>query len=239
MCPCHPGKPFGVFADGRVAEVKSLAGSGMVIKARLGSQNGDEIEFPFHADQTTAMVYYENGGQWNSFYLSDGFLTGIFDIGSGIGVLGGVDPDDAGAQISAGLSDVPVDYVDICGKSARLIAKNVLPRAWGDTRLYTYDGVELYGSRLANTQEGKKSFELLMHTQPRRYVDKPMEYRALWPGPSEGFAFSNTADYETGFTAIAERTDSWAYNQGFTVWPTGNVSYSWLFTPSQNWVALP
>jgi len=185
MCPCHPGPPFGVFADGRVADVPRLAGgTGMLLQATLG--NGQEITFPYQATGSFN-VWYTAGGQANKLMIKDAMITGIFANGSSADVVAGYGDDMGGKVWSLPADSIPISF-DISGPSARFVVDNGRPRcfATGEHDTGTPTRPEEYHCHYDLANYDNLEFSLYLHAKPRKYKKTSPTYRDSWPGLPTG-----------------------------------------------------
>jgi prepilin-type N-terminal cleavage/methylation domain-containing protein len=185
MCPCHVGTPFGVFADGRVADIKRLAGSqggkdgSLLVKATL--MNGTAIDFPYKVGNLD-QIRFDAGGRANRIIVRDVAVAGIYASGSTVTILA-----EARDVPTAMFSSVPALCIaydfDLSGPAGRFVGTNGNALyAASDTPTDWSLSQETYACRNISDLD-KTTFTLYLHTKPRRYPKCPPRYQDVWPGP--------------------------------------------------------
>jgi prepilin-type N-terminal cleavage/methylation domain-containing protein len=184
MCPCHPGTPIGVFADGRVGDIQRLAGSAggkdgsLLIKATIG-ENGPEIEFP-HQVSGSEQIYYNAGGAQESIGCKDIYLTGLFSTGSEVTIHAGFESASAGVLYRSPSLPTAVEF-DIAGPSGRFIGRNATPVCKESDE--SVPGVPERYSAINTDNPNDVSFVFYSNLKPRRYPKLADRTLGQWPGP--------------------------------------------------------
>jgi prepilin-type N-terminal cleavage/methylation domain-containing protein len=189
MCVCHSGTPFGVFADGRVADIQRLAGSAggkdgsLLVKGTL--KDGTEIDFPHHFTDYTNL-YFDAGGQTNQIIVQDSTVTGIYASGTGASVSAGFEPDANPSTVVKAMSPscIPIDF-DISGPSGRIIATNAQPRCYLSQNLNS-KMAERYACDDTDPDRANSDFTFYLHAKPRKYLKQTQRYQSSWPGAPSG-----------------------------------------------------
>ena len=239
LCPCHNGPPFGVFGDGRVADVPRLKGTkGILLTGHLGDPNGPPIAYPYTNPGPIQQIYYNAGGATNFCQVQNGTITAIYGGGSPtfIGSAPYTDPDPAvGSDIYNHATEAVNVQFDLFGPSARFMGGDSWPRidaCWhspGELSPYSGYPVEQYYADGPDYEPRNtdKSFKLLLHAKPKRYVNHGYKYRASWSGPPSGYpALGAGWGDHVGYlieTETARVTEFWFWDKGW---------------PSQPWIRL-
>ena len=227
LCTFHSGTPFGVFADGRVADLPRMAKSGGVhITGRLGGPTGTELRFPYTASAGLTSVWFEAGGQWNRLLVREGaYVSAIYSSGPSALVIGGLpDEPSAFAELANDRDASVAISFDFTGPSARILGENCyayaqLMATGSPNPAFPYpDGpLESYGGLEPDHNYGtKKTYSLILKVRPKRYEYGGVQTRSLWPGPPQG----------TPERAVSEREHAgWvmagAPRRTVEVWQTG------------------
>ena len=229
MCPCHPGPPFGVFSDGRVADIGRYKGTSsggsdggrLVVKARLGTAEGSPVAFPYES-MDYQILYYEAAGQWNKLNCDNAVITAIYAMQSSAAILARV-KDESTSAVWYGPNWLAAD-LDICGPSARFMAQNAHPAciracSVSEGGTIVFENLEQYATipTLEESGESKKSFRLFLHAKPKRYHKKPPETHSPWPPPPYGWYNTSSPVDSTGELN----------HQGFGIWAPCKVRDVW------------
>jgi prepilin-type N-terminal cleavage/methylation domain-containing protein len=222
MCPCHPGTPIGVFADGRVGDIQRLAGGAggkdgsLLIKATIG-ENGPEIEFPYQVNGIE-QIYYDAGGAQEFFTPKNFNLTGLYTSGSGVAIHGGYESGSDGSLWRPPTLSLNIEF-DISGPSGRFIGKNAAPvchESFDDI-----PGVPERYFALSNDSHEDISFIFYSHLKPRRYLKQADRTHNPWPAPPHAW-YGKVSDstFVTGTRA----------HSGFVVFDSAAVRNMWTGT---------
>jgi len=191
MCPNHRGNAFGVFADGRVADIPRLAGAeNLHLKAYVGGKTGMKADLPYHVGATTDL-WFLHRSIWHQITMTDATLANIYGSGSLCHLSGGADPDSPNGQLLH-MSTLPyaasvVNY-DVSGPSARLLGEKGFPVVRVNETVKTFKNVEVYSCHDAANLEGLKKYSMLLHTRPQKFQDGPAQARNPWPEWPNGYA---------------------------------------------------
>lgn len=250
MCPLHFGTPFGVYCDGRVADIGRLAGppgssenGGLLMKAYVGDWAGagtEEVVFPHDVGATPVQIWFEAGSQWNRLNVLETAVTGIFYGGSSAVIMAGLHPDRPTSLAINRPNDAPLDF-DIRGPSARFVGWKAQPDVAAAVPVWTYSEVELYAVRPLNYILGETAFRLYLHVKPRVYRSKTSQYRSLWPGPEDGWCGSWASEDPYGIDTQEHEpyTNCSMTHQGYGIFPRCTTQEVWSPTPGDFWWDLP
>ena len=128
LCTCHPGPPFGVFGDGRVADVKRLGVSQdrAMLYARLAGPDGEPIGYPYMAEGATKQLSIFFGGQWLTITVRNASVSGLYAVGPSILLLANLATEGTQSNINC-TGTIPTWCYDICGNNGRLIGEGGTP----------------------------------------------------------------------------------------------------------------
>jgi prepilin-type N-terminal cleavage/methylation domain-containing protein len=236
MCPCHSGTPFGVFADGRVADIQKLSGNHLM-KVMLGDfEFGTEIELPYRVVGSETL-WFEFGGQPNGVTFVDSTVTAVHSNGTSASLSSGYGSDSHGRTWTNALC-LPFDF-DIAGPAGRFVGTKGLPDCGYKTPLdRVYDGTkelypEFYRIKPLMPSIEEPDFTFFAHAKPRRYPREGKAQRNSWPGLPSAWVESIGP---SGFGAGT------GYHVGFNIFESFNlkrVRYLWNGSDTSHSHELP
>ena len=217
-CPCHVGTPpIGLYRDGRVQNVASLAGSGgMLITGHL-TQGGPPIAYPYRTGVDES-IWFQAGGQWNRLVCTN-FTIGAIYATPNTPTIHATNAGENPAQpyslwgfpvAAASIGPcIKVNY-DILGSVARFVGESSWPfvreyysasQTWPNLPREEYTADQDMANGHGLSQE--KTFRLIMNAKPKIYRNKGRVNRSDWTGGYPSYGGTYNADHQ-GWMASRE-----------------------------------